>query len=356
MERKEARRRKERGILLASGGLLLAIAVALGLRLLGASSASYRDLGILTLVVVGVEVLGRAVVRSGWADRLRWDPHFVYVPMLTAICLLDALVYVAYDARVLVFLAWYCALLFVAGTAGLRGVILLASTMTVGYLLAMGLLVLRGQVLHLAFDLTVIGVFMISNLYAAVVFESLRREREEMTKLRRQLAQLAATDHLTGLLNRRQFEDALRSELGRVERYGASFAVAMIDVDYFKNYNDSLGHVSGDNLLRLLAQIMRAELRAIDIVARYGGEEFTVVMVRTSKADGIQTIERLRAAVETHPFHGRESQPGGQVTISAGVAGCPDDGSTYEALVARADEALYRAKREGRNRVQGAAY
>jgi diguanylate cyclase (GGDEF)-like protein len=195
---------------------------------------------------------------------------------------------------------------------------------------------------------------LVSSLYAGVVFGRLRRERTETKALRRRLSELAATDALTGLPNRRQFEALLAAELSRVERLGSSCVLAMVDVDFFKNYNDVLGHPAGDALLRELASLMRSQLRALDVVARYGGEEFGIIMPSTSAAQAAVTLERIRGLVAAHLFAHREVQPEGALTISAGYASSPGDALDLEDLVRRADEALYRAKRLGRNRVERA--
>jgi diguanylate cyclase (GGDEF)-like protein len=128
----------------------------------------------------------------------------------------------------------------------------------------------------------------------------------------------------------------------------------MIDVDYFKHYNDANGHVAGDGVLKLLGDVMRGQVRGTDLLARYGGEEFGLIMSRTSKPEALRTVERLRAVVAAYAFPDAGQQPDGRLTISAGVAGAPEDGGEFESLVRSADEALYAAKRNGRNRVESA--
>jgi len=126
----------------------------------------------------------------------------------------------------------------------------------------------------------------------------------------------------------------------------------MIDVDYFKHYNDTHGHLKGNDVLKDIAQILKSSIRDIDVVARYGGEEFSIILPQTDKSKGaVITAERMRAAVEAFKFYKDEMQPGGKITISVGIAAFPEDGKTISEVVGRADEALYQAKREGRNRV-----
>jgi diguanylate cyclase (GGDEF)-like protein len=173
--------------------------------------------------------------------------------------------------------------------------------------------------------------------------------------LRESLRQQSIRDPLTGLVNRRYLDEALPRELLRAERRGqegaeGSMAVLMVDVDHFKRFNDEHGHELGDRVLRNVAQVLGKNIRASDLAARYGGEEFTVVVPELAPEAVLARAEALRAAVEALP-PSTEGRVHGPVTISVGVAVYPHDGQSPEALLARADEALYAAKRAGRNRV-----
>jgi diguanylate cyclase (GGDEF)-like protein len=161
----------------------------------------------------------------------------------------------------------------------------------------------------------------------------------------------AVTDSLTGLYNRRHMQEVLLDERRRAHRYGHPLSVIMLDVDSFKTYNDTYGHVQGDVLLRMAAAILRENVRDVDIVGRYGGEEFIVVLPETPSAEAYQTAERLRQAVARTVFPGFPADPDLAVfkTISLGVAAFPDTTDDTQALVTLADNALYRAKRGGRN-------
>jgi len=174
----------------------------------------------------------------------------------------------------------------------------------------------------------------------------------ERSLLYEEIKNLSVIDALTNLFNRRKMEEDLRNELERSKRYTRPLSILMIDIDYFKNYNDFHGHQKGDELLRKIAELLRKNLRAIDKVYRYGGEEFLVMLPEVDKEGALACAERLRRKVEQEPFEGEEqSQPSGKITISIGVASYPLDGDSIEKLIEAADSALYRAKALGRNRV-----
>ncbi len=163
--------------------------------------------------------------------------------------------------------------------------------------------------------------------------------------------QCAVRDDLTGLFNRRFFRGILDKQTAEASRYRQPFGFLMIDVDRFKLYNDRLGHVAGDRALADLAQVLLSTARTVDYVVRYGGEEFAVILPQTNKEQALAAAERHRRAVEVHHFPGQEILPSHNLTVSLGVACFPTDAHTSLDLVERADQALYRAKLEGRNRV-----
>jgi diguanylate cyclase (GGDEF)-like protein len=160
-----------------------------------------------------------------------------------------------------------------------------------------------------------------------------------------ELEKLSTTDGLTGLNNRRHLNEALANEVARARRLGHRFAILMIDIDHFKEYNDSHGHQAGDRLLTRLGALFRDVIRSIDYAARYGGEEFLILLYEAGPTDGATVAERLRERVAV----GEPPEP--PVTISVGVAAFPVHGDTGEEIIHHADTALYEAKRRGRNQV-----
>jgi two-component system, cell cycle response regulator len=185
------------------------------------------------------------------------------------------------------------------------------------------------------------------------LIDDLKRSRDELEEKNRRLRELAVRDGLTGLHNHRHFQEALATEVERASRHGHAFSLIFIDVDHFKNYNDSHGHLEGDYLLRALATAISGRVRRTDLVARYGGEEFIVILPETSKTDALSLAEEVRRHIEHFPFHGREVQPAGSITVSIGVSSFPGDGNDAQNLIKKADLALYNAKGQGRNRVCG---
>jgi len=173
----------------------------------------------------------------------------------------------------------------------------------------------------------------------------------ENARLHAQVQEMAITDGLTGLLNHRRLQEVLREEIWRAERYRYALSLIMIDVDGFKHYNDTYGHPKGDILLKSLAYLIRTTIRQIDIAGRYGGEEFLVILPQTNKLQARFTAERIRLTVAEHRFYGHSSLPEVRKTISLGVASFPEDAPTQTGLIEMADQALYRAKQNGKNRV-----
>jgi diguanylate cyclase (GGDEF)-like protein len=171
---------------------------------------------------------------------------------------------------------------------------------------------------------------------------------------RRELERLSVTDTLTSLSNRRHLMGALDLEIQRSARHERPCAVLMVDVDHFKKYNDTYGHLAGDEVLSRVGKLLRETLRTVDHAARYGGEEFAVVLPETGLEAGVEVAERIRARLAQVTFQVAGESAGVTVTLSIGVATFPANGKTSEALLAAADAALYQAKKKGRDCVVAA--
>jgi diguanylate cyclase (GGDEF)-like protein len=158
-------------------------------------------------------------------------------------------------------------------------------------------------------------------------------------------------DSLTGLYNRRYFFYMVMKHVEKSVVRGFPISICMFDIDHFKNYNDTNGHQKGDILLRELSDLISRLSRRDSVLARYGGEEFIVMLPDIPKEEAFRYAERVKEEIEKYPFLHGETQPIGHVSISGGVATFPEDAGSIETVIKWADKALYRAKKEGRNRV-----
>lgn len=164
--------------------------------------------------------------------------------------------------------------------------------------------------------------------------------------------ELSVRDELTGINNRRYFQQMLQMEWKRAVRFRRQLSLIMLDVDHFKSYNDTFGHLQGDGVLKQMGALLKKNLREVDTVARFGGEEFVLLLPDTDKRGAIVVAEKVRAVVERHVFAAEDGKETRRITVSAGVAAFPDDVAEMDDLIDSADIALYRAKENGRNRVE----
>lgn len=195
--------------------------------------------------------------------------------------------------------------------------------------------------------------FSSEDVYALSLISTYAALAIERTKLLEDTRMMAITDGLTGLYNQKTFFSRLDEEVERAIRYNHPISLITFDIDYFKNYNDSQGHLVGNEALLQISNIVKEFVRQIDFCARCGGEEFAIIIPETDKREAFLFAERLRKKIESHYFKGEENQPNGGLTISIGVAGLPHDTSDGVDLMDKADQALYEAKHKGRNRVVG---
>ncbi len=172
----------------------------------------------------------------------------------------------------------------------------------------------------------------------------------ENANLYSQAKELTQTDDLTAIYNRRYFYQALTMEVKRSRRFKRPLSLLMIDVDYFKKFNDTYGHLVGDQVLKELASVLSKNIREVDTLARYGGEEFAMILLDTDVDNAYLTAEKLRKLIENHFKHSKIGHEL-KITISLGVSGMPTDATTIDDLINHADIALYSAKVKGRNQV-----
>lgn len=188
-------------------------------------------------------------------------------------------------------------------------------------------------------DLEYLNIIVEKSLY--------KRTLEKLAAEREYFEQLSRVDGLTELYNHKFFHELLRAEIARSDRYKYNFSLLMIDIDDFKRINDNYGHQAGDTILKELASMFKSLVRKSDPVVRYGGEEFAIILSQTAKEHGRIFADRIVNGVATSKI--KDIPPSETLTISIGLAGYPDNASSREALIKRADEALYKAKSMGKN-------
>lgn len=183
--------------------------------------------------------------------------------------------------------------------------------------------------------------------------DELKQKNRQLEDMLTRVETLAIIDSLTGLFNRRRFETILAGEFKRALRYETPLSCMMIDIDRFKQVNDTCGHQTGDAVLREMAQLIQSSIREIDTAARWGGEEFVVLSPNTSKENALLAAARVLKAVSRHSFTGLAQK---ELTVSIGIASMPDPTlDSQDKMVHAADLAMYEAKRNGRNRVETSA-
>lgn len=212
---------------------------------------------------------------------------------------------------------------------------------------------------HLAYPrlstviILLIGMVFLISLAGHVLYHFMRKDyfqQRELEEKKKKLRKLARYDQLTGLLNRRSFENELEEEFERSQRYDNKLSVLMIDLDHFKEINDTYGHQAGDQVLEVVGELLHKHTRTSDSGGRYGGEEFCVFLPETDSNRAKKTAQRFRESLKDHEF-GTEDGESFRVTCSIGVAERTDEMSNFTRLIKSADKALYDAKQQGRDRV-----
>ncbi|MCU0236818.1 MAG: GGDEF domain-containing protein [Acidobacteria bacterium] len=193
-------------------------------------------------------------------------------------------------------------------------------------------------------------MFIFTYFVAGYLSHNLHRNEELLKEVLQQTRELSITDGLTGLYNQMHFFELLDRETRKSQRHDMSYALIIFDVDHFKNFNDSNGHLRGSQTLKDIATVMKKKFRSTDLLAKYGGDEFVIILPQTDKVGAYLAAERLREGVEKQAFPGAETQPLKKLTISIGLASFPEHGLSDEEILNHADKALYFAKESGRNR------
>ncbi|MCX6579455.1 MAG: diguanylate cyclase [Candidatus Aminicenantes bacterium] len=193
-------------------------------------------------------------------------------------------------------------------------------------------------------------ILLFTYLVSAYLSQSLRENERKLRELLEKFREQSVTDGLTGLYNQTHFFLLFNLQLERARRYRTALSLIIFDVDYFKNYNDSNGHIAGSAALKKVGQLTQKVFRASDILSKYGGDEFVIILPNSDKIGAFLGAERLRETVEHTSFEGGETQPLGKVTLSLGIASYPEHGVTTKDILDRADKAMYVAKESGRNK------
>ncbi len=197
------------------------------------------------------------------------------------------------------------------------------------------------------------NMFNVNDLQLLTIMTDIITVSTENARLFQQQKELSVTDSLTGLYLRRFLDQRLKEEYGRYQAHDTVFSLMILDIDHFKHINDRLGHIAGDQVLIQLAKLLQQESRSIDMVARYGGEEFIILLPNTWIEGALVLAERIRKKVRQYQFQALDQSL--TVTVSIGVGECPRHAAEVELLIKKTDDALYRAKRNGRNQVSLAA-
>ncbi len=348
----DRQKRRMRVLRLAIGATAATMAITLSV--VWAGYMPYRAAAIYIGSVVLAALLFFVLMKSGVNQSFK-DPSMTAAQMAAAGILVSYAAYEGADAQPAFMVMYLFAYIFGVFVMSVRGLVWLAVFFVACYAGVAGLSLLwrpettdaKREVFRIVAFAFSLGWFAIIGAYVAQLRRNLRNADLQLREALYAAEELAGRDALTGCLNRRRIHELLDLELMRARR-GAPFAACMVDIDHFKAVNDRHGHAAGDDVLRQFAQTAGSALRPTDFFARYGGEEFVAVLPQMTLDATRVVAERLRSAVEATRFTGLPEEF--RATISIGVAEyCP--GETVEQTLARADAALYRAKRDGRNRV-----
>ena len=309
-------------------------------------------------IILAVNVILYIVFRTGFNQRMK-DPSMTSVQICVASLFVMLGIFFVYEARGILFSVYILILLFGIFRLDTRQFLDVSAFILLTYGIDIFLLqVFRPQDIFLKIEIfqwVGLAIVLVSVSFIGGNISSLRRElAASRTKLRssmKTIQEMAIHDDLTGFYNRRHLMELIETEDNRSVRTGSVFSLAMLDLDKFKNVNDTFGHQAGDDVLMTFSNIIRNVLRKTDFCGRYGGEEFLIVLTQTDLRDAKIFAERIRSCVEECLTLDMGSDRESKVTVSIGLAEhLKNEG--IDRTISRADEAMYRAKNMGRNRVE----
>jgi diguanylate cyclase len=307
-------------------------------------------------IILAINVVLYIVFRSGLNQRLK-DPSMTSIQICVASLVVMYSIFFIYEARGILFSVYILILLFGIFRLDTRQFLDVSAFILLTYGTDILLLqVFRPQDISLNIEIFQwfgLAVVLVSVSFIGGNISSLRRElaasRKKLRASMMTIQEMAIHDDLTGFYNRRHLMELIGTEKSRTVRTGSVFSLVMLDLDKFKNINDTYGHQAGDNVLITFSTIVRSVLRKTDFCGRYGGEEFLIGLTDTDIREAKVFAERIRMYVEDNLFP--DISPGSKVTVSIGLAEHRTN-EDIEKTISRADEALYRAKNNGRNRVE----
>ena len=308
------------------------------------------------VLIPAINITLYIIFRTGLNLKFR-DPSLTIVQMCAAILLTMYGMYFANEARGILLLVYILILIFGIYKLNTRSFLYVSAFTLVTYGIDIALLsYFRSDRVNLNIEYLqwlvlalVLVAFSVIGGHISSLRRNLRISRTELEKSLTIIKEMSIRDDLTGVYNRRHLMELLEHEYHRISRGGAHFSVAMLDIDHFKSVNDTHGHLTGDEVLKAVSDVIRNSLRSADFCGRYGGEEFLLVMTQTNINGALLCAERIRSTIEQSRF--TSLGPNFRVTVSLGVTEFTGK-EDIPTMIARADKALYHAKESGRNRVE----
>jgi diguanylate cyclase (GGDEF)-like protein len=336
-----------RRFLMAAAGYTLCIILAYVSYLAGIMEWRGVAGGLILFPVINIVLY--IIFRTGLNLRMA-DPSLTAIQICAAVLVTMYAMYFARESRGVLLLIYVVAFLFGIFRLDTRGFLYVSVFTFVTYSIDLFLLhQFRPQGINFTMEYVQLFVFAVVLVAFSVIGGYISGMRAKLNKSLVIIKEMSIRDELTGAYNRRHIMEQLEIERQRVSRGGARFAIAMLDIDHFKSVNDTLGHLAGDEILRGTSDVIRNNLRSVDLYGRFGGEEFLIIMTQTDIEGAMLCAERVRGAVERKRFPrvGTDFR----VTVSLGLTDYRGN-EKIDAMIARADKALYRAKDGGRNRLE----